>query len=1121
MVKLGANSKNKEKRFPNFRKSLIAMTVLGLSVNAYSQEAEPETEELEKIEVKGVRGSLLNAQNLKRDADTFVDAITASDIGALPDRSVLEAMQRLPGVSIERFVSNSDPDHFSTEGSGAVVRGMTQTRSEFNGRDSFSANSGRGLSFQDVPPELMAGVDIYKNQTADMIEGGIAGTISLRTRKPFDQQGETFSISGDLTRGDMVGETTPTMSALYSNRWDTDKGEFGFLINLSKSRLVASSHGIQSDRFFFEPLATEMDGHDIPDLVTDTPYIYNGDLQGLLTDVEIGTPGILVPNGSNLTMKEDERDRTGIGAALQWESADNSVKASLQFMRSDARLTWKENALKFNGERKPGTNTIGLPPPGEQFEVDENGVFTSGVITDFSKDWRGDGDRVPANVNWGLPPVPHFGHRMTTDSRFHYQRTLVDDLALNLEWQATDDLKLEFDVQHIKAETDNDDFTIGFGLNALPDYDIRGNGDTPSLRVINPWTYVDEDTRAAFAADGTDFANQDDYFNQTSSYNYYNAMDHFERSEGDSTAVRIDATYFLDHDHFTQVKFGVRKAERDQIGRFSAYNWGQLGPIWNNNGAWLDGALVAEAGLENEYQHLDWSDFFRGGVVDIEGGNTLIHPTDSFVENYANWESAFAPMIDGCDEWRPAAKRVDQSTCEPLDIVDGMFRPSEINRTIEKNTAAYVRIDFEHDDFLNHRISGNVGVRVVKIENITEGNTVYPDLRPTYAAPAGFDPQNFNASDYDMFDPANRFLSDIGNFLPEEMLGFANDGFAANSAQGSFTEVLPSFNLKVELTDDLLGRFAISKAIALPDLGDLRNYTDISVIGGNIGVSYQEPDLKPDDPNFPTDPETGEPLEQFRVVDPDSIVFSGWKASTGNPNLKPMESIQVDASLEWYFADVGSITVSAFHKDLSNFFIQGSYNRDFTNPDTGQTQTVIVSGPENSGEGKMQGVEINYQQFFDMLPAPWDGLGLQANYSYIKARGVPNDNIRELNEDEGNEYLFSEGLPLEGQSDHTANLIAMYEKYGWSARLAYNWRSEYVLTTRDVITKLPIFNSASGFMDGSVFYDINENVKIGIQGVNLLNTQTKTFMKVDNELNLGRSWFVNDRRLSFVVRANF
>jgi len=131
--------------------SLVVLTSALAAQRVLAQDAE-ESAQLEEVVVEGSRASLQNAQEIKRQADTFVDAVSASDIGALPDRSVLEAMQRIPGVSIERFQANDDPDHFSMEGSGAVVRGMTQTRSEFDGRDTFTASSGRGLSWQDVPP---------------------------------------------------------------------------------------------------------------------------------------------------------------------------------------------------------------------------------------------------------------------------------------------------------------------------------------------------------------------------------------------------------------------------------------------------------------------------------------------------------------------------------------------------------------------------------------------------------------------------------------------------------------------------------------------------------------------------------------------------------------------------------------------------------------------------------------------------------------------------------------------------------------------------------------------------------------------------------------------------------
>src|SRR5919205_448701 len=168
-------------------------TSLANSTDAATPEAPDDA-----IVVTGIRQSLQNSQNIKRNADTVVDAITAQDIGALPDRSVTEALQRVPGVSINRFAGSSDPDHFSVEGSGVVVRGLTFVRSEFDGRDTFSTGVyGQAINFQDVPAELLGSVEIYKNSTAEMIEGGLSGTVNLNTRVPFDNKGFHLGIDAE------------------------------------------------------------------------------------------------------------------------------------------------------------------------------------------------------------------------------------------------------------------------------------------------------------------------------------------------------------------------------------------------------------------------------------------------------------------------------------------------------------------------------------------------------------------------------------------------------------------------------------------------------------------------------------------------------------------------------------------------------------------------------------------------------------------------------------------------------------------------------------------------------------------------------------------------------------
>ncbi len=182
------------------------------------------------IIVTGIRQSLRNAQQIKRNSDTVVDSITAQDIGALPDRSVTEALARVPGVAMNRFAGANDPDHFSAEGSGIVIRGLTFVRSEFNGRDTFSTGVyGQAINFQDVPAELLGGVDVYKETTADRIEGGLSGTVDMRLRLPFDNKGLHIGFDAEANYGDLRKKWSPVGSLLVSDNWDTGMGRIGLL----------------------------------------------------------------------------------------------------------------------------------------------------------------------------------------------------------------------------------------------------------------------------------------------------------------------------------------------------------------------------------------------------------------------------------------------------------------------------------------------------------------------------------------------------------------------------------------------------------------------------------------------------------------------------------------------------------------------------------------------------------------------------------------------------------------------------------------------------------------------------------------------------------------------------
>jgi TonB-dependent receptor len=243
--------------------------------------------------------------------------------------------------------------------------------------------------------------------------------------------------------------------------------------------------------------------------------------------------------------------------------------------------------------------------------------------------------------------------------------------------------------------------------------------------------------------------------------------------------------------------------------------------------------------------------------------------------------------------------------------------------------------------------------------------------------------------------------------------------------------------------------------------------------------------------------------------------------NVGNPFLKPATAMQFDATLEWYFAKVGSLTFDAFYKDVHNFFFNNTIPRTFTQ--NGITENINVKGPDNfNGHGKIKGFEVAYQQTFDFLPGLFNGLGVNASYTYIQSKGLPNSFLNGGSPSHVT-TVGTGNLPLEQLSKHTVNIQAFYEKGPISLRVAYNWRSRFLLTASDVIFPYyPIFNAAEGTMDASAFVSITKNFKIGIQAVNLLNTITKTEQQFTASGLVGpRSYYMNDRRYSFILRGSF
>ena len=407
--------------------------------------AQTDTAGDQDIVVTGVRASLSSAESIKRNAAQIVDSIVAEDIGKLPDRNVADALQRITGIQVQKSYG---------EGSSVAIRGLTQVRTELNGRDIFTASSGAGgtqLSLEDIPSELLGGIDVYKNPSADLIEGQLAGTINFRTRKPFDFDGFKISASAGNTYYDLVKTTKPLASVLVSDRWDTPLGEIGVLANVSYQRTAFRQDTISTEPFYtLDPTNA-------------------GDAATLATLGRTGQTTTL-PHGTGIGEVYGDRRRFGTDVSVQWRPS-----STLEFTGEMFRNDYKFRFDDYSYFSYTGGAAI-TPQPGATFNFASNGDLTSGTFIN-----------VPIGANTSLETR----HSITTD------------YSLNGKWKPTDRLTVSGDFQYIRATT-NDVRSIVLlnGSNSTLTQDISGSlpafSVTSAQGINNPATY---DQPAAFLDD--------------------------------------------------------------------------------------------------------------------------------------------------------------------------------------------------------------------------------------------------------------------------------------------------------------------------------------------------------------------------------------------------------------------------------------------------------------------------------------------------------------------------------------------------------------------------------------------------------------------------------------------
>ena len=993
-----------------FNRSVIAKSLsVVLGVGAVTSIAAQE-EDVERIQVTGIRGSVQESMNIKRESSGVVDAISAEDIGKFPDTNLAESLQRITGISISR--NNGEGNQVTARGFGpdfnmVTLNGRTMPGSALPGGGG-TPNS-RAFDFSDLASEGVRAVEVYKTGKASIATGGIGATINIRTARPFDAVDPGFSATVGLkaladTTNRVGDDVTPEVATFLN--WVDEDETFGISLSASVQKRDSAAVGAFVNQWRVNPF----DG-----TVPQSPDPVNNPASGaavVLNNAPAMGQLFAIPSDLRYYVADRERERTNAQLTVQFAPSDNLV-ATLDYTYSEQDLfearaeqsIWMDD--RYFAELTFDNETVKTP-------------------IGISQERR---DLLPRDLGLAMQELN--------------QKNENKSLGVNLEYVVNDDLSLTFDFHNSSADGLPDapyGTWTNFGLGANV---VRGQG--VDFSGAFPIMLVDFDDAARGNLNPNGFLDQDDVGTSILDMN-------FNSQETDVTQARLDGEYLLDNG---SINFGIESramesTSRQSLTRHTMGNWGIENP-----GELPDGILtpISLAGEFNDFNTNGiFSQGFTGSVAAL---------------------GAFAAQAYG------------------FDFVAN--NPFATDRTIEEDiVAAYFEVEVD-GDLGDMPYTMLAGVR-------------YEDTETTSIA-------NINLPSGIAWEGNNDFNVRFGSEKQDV------------SVTSDYDHILPAFDFNLSVTDEIMARFSYSKTIARPTYNNLSAAATVSP------------------PSGPT-PITGRATAT---------------ASSGNPSLVPLESDNLDLSLEYYFDETSYVSVGLYDKRVKNFIGNEQVEenifglRDVTNGPRAQTAIAelerlgiplsdttlfnMVAAMEN-GVDYFSLTDEQFEALYDVLPNADDPLAV-----FINAKPVNNKSANIYGFELAAQHFFGDTgfgvhanyttvngdvgfdnnadpsvtqFALVGLSD-TANLILMYEKDAIQARIAYNWRDDFLDTTTQYVNE-PGYTESLSQIDFNISYDLTEDVTVYFEGINITEENSRRHGRTAAQL-----WRVEQlgARYALGVRASF
>lgn len=964
---------------------------------------------MDEIVVTGIRASLMASVDRKRDSFGVVDAITAEDIGKFPDTNLAESLQRITGVSIDR--SNGEGSRITVRGMGPEFNLVT-----LNGRQ-MPTTGGRSFDFADIASESVSAVEIYKTAKASLPTGGIGATVNMETTKPLNAPGFRASVGAKGVHETSIGkglgdDFTPEIAGLFSNTFAEDR--VGILI----------SGAVQERNNREESAAVD---NWIPNVTLPTASVENNNLR------EDGATWY--PQNTGYSVADIERKRSNGQMVLQFAPTD-ALTATLDYTYS--KVEFEKNFNAFGIWFNNGASTTAAT-------VNERGTYT--YVEEAANDYA------------------------TNIGRDQTQRE-NKSLGLNLAWQATDNLSLEFDYHDSSAE----DKGVGLGRDAFL---IIGN------------------TSCGWCADVPELFGEGtaDIYRKSATFNSSGIPIYDMNFTRDGGATTFDELATSDIGSlFGGVSDGIDQNDMTQF---------QLHGVWENEdgGAVLKNIRFGAARTEQDfssrsaYSGLKPAGWWLWSAQYWDDNTFVRESTDGLLDDFSNsgdrpvdyyYSADFDTVLD---VYETIEDKVDAPCCywpgwgEDYVVTDEQGNPvrgrlwsgplSTAAQVSEVVDSVYTQFDFE-GEFNGLMFSAVAGLRYEEAEVTSTG--------------------------YDT--PATNIVWIGGNeFIYEE-----TPEPAFSSGSGTTKQFLPSLDFRLDVTDSLVSRFSYSRSLARPPIAELRSTTD-----------------------FPGSPKIG----QRKIV-------------TGDPALKPYIADNFDLSLEYYYDDNGSyVSAGYFTKIVDNFLVSTTSRENYgdirdvyngpraeqaraeliaegiqatdvnvfarindnlgaaentpVQPDASDPLAVFdVTRLSNAETGNLRGFEFAVQHMLGR-----SGWGLAANATLVSG---------DVNADRD---VVGTQFALPGMSD-SANLSVFYENDLLSARVAYNWRDEF-LSGFDQHSS-PVFTEEYSQLDANVSFSVTENVDVFVEGLNLTDEVQRSYVRYPDQLLRANQY---GARFNIGVRATF